>query len=302
MTDILTYSEIATFMSCRRKCRFRYFDQIVPEGQHSQAMYFGKIIHKALEEWNKTRNKHKALLVVALEYEKYPPEKFDPVEFALAESMIEGYIERYKDDDRTCYLIEREFRVPIINPATGRRSQTWEFAGKIDGLIETEDGTLILEHKTSSDSKRVYLERLWTDMQTILYAMAVRRQFNIRVQGVLYDVLHKTRAKTKLIERYRNPDMFQRETVMFDKDTFKSFQALLWNVTKEFNHCKRQNRWLPNPTACYSLYGMKCGYYPICRSNESPLVIENNYVHKEPHEELSIVTQRKNTKEVKPQR
>ena len=286
---ILTYSEIATFLGCRRKCRFRYFDEIVHESRQNHTMWFGQIIHSALEAYAKEKNPADAYDVIDREFGALPAELLKPQEHEMALAMMRGYAKKYQHENIKFLALEKEFLVPILNPQTGYKSRTFRFAGKIDALVEMPDGKYLLEHKTSGDAGRVYLERVWSDLQTQLYLIAARDGLGLRLRGIIYDVLHKTRAKKNLEERYEQPEMFQRETVLFDLMTYSEFRHFLWSVAKEIHWCERKDQWLPNPMNCFSLYGNRCQYYPICSSNNNPNVIANSYVHKRAHEELTIV-------------
>ena len=59
-------------------------------------------------------------------------------------------------------------------PHTGRQSQTFRIAGKVDGIVRCHDGLYLLEHKTASTIDASYLDKLWTDTQIALYCYYLR--------------------------------------------------------------------------------------------------------------------------------
>jgi hypothetical protein len=96
--------------------------------------------------------------------------------------------------DRPVVEIEKEFVGEIRNPDTGRQSQTFRIAGKVDGIVRCHDGLYLLEHKTASTVDASYLDKLWTDTQIALYCYYLR-ELGYPIVGVIYNVLLKSRLK-----------------------------------------------------------------------------------------------------------
>ncbi len=116
------------------------------------------------------------------------------VQWHLATAMIRGYAERYGTEEFEIVEVEKEFVGEIRNPDTGRQSQTFRIAGKVDGIVRCHDGLYLLEHKTASTVDASYLDKLWTDTQIALYCYYLR-ELGYPIVGVIYNVLLKSRLK-----------------------------------------------------------------------------------------------------------
>jgi hypothetical protein len=90
-----------------------------------------------------------------------------------------GYQWRWAGARLEVVATEQAFRVPLVNPATGKATPTFELAGKIDGIVRLEDGRLaVKESKTCSEDLGAdsdYWRRLRIDHQITLYMLAARR-------------------------------------------------------------------------------------------------------------------------------
>jgi hypothetical protein len=112
----------------------------------------------------------------------------------LASAMMRGYAMRYETEEFEIVEVEKEFIGEIRNPDTGRLSQTFRMAGKVDAIVRCHDGLYLLEHKTASTVDANYLDKLWTDTQIALYCYYLR-ELGYPIVGVIYNVLLKSRLK-----------------------------------------------------------------------------------------------------------
>ena len=198
-------------------------------------------------------------------------------------------------------------------------------AGKVDGIVRIGDDHYLLEHKTAAAIDADYLERLWTDFQIAIYSQYVEQSLGMPITGVIYNVLAKARlqqgkgeteeeyqcrraellaksktgkttAKRKLAEsdeefqerlvaKYAEPEMFHREMLYLSRDRFDILRAELWELTQAFLDARRRGVFYQNTAFCFN-YHRPCAYFPVCRSNGNPNVIENFYTIAAPHEEL----------------
>lgn len=189
-----------------------------------------------------------------------------------------------------------------------------------------EDGSYwLLEHKTASQINNNYVEKLWTDFQITLYCLYLKIYYNIEIIGILYNILGKTTMKQKegeteiefaeryqkliaksktgkssakrkmpetdeefqlrLAEKYSQPEMFIREDIYITTERYELLQGELWKLTQSYLEAVRNDNFYCNTDYCFR-YNSPCGYYPICSSGDSNIVIENYYSIVEPHEEL----------------
>jgi len=329
MRQVLTYSALNCFRNCPRKYHLRYVEHLRrPEKPEAQA--FGSMVHGALELWHSLAPEAERILPL-LEFidRSYPNREGDPQEKAawhLARAMMLGYARRYPHEEFEVVALEKEFEGEIRNPDTGRPSQTFTMAGKVDGIVRVGDELYLLEHKTAATLTSDYLDRLWTDTQIALYCHYLR-ELGFPIVGVIYNILLKARlqqragetqaefeerraalaAKNKsgrstakrqepetdeefqarLYEWYGQLGALHREKIYLSQDRLAMLQDEVWEVTQQYLDARGRGKWLMNTSNCFS-FQRPCEYLPYCQSGFSPLVRENLFETAPPHEELSL--------------
>lgn len=126
------------------------------------------------------------------------PDAVDAIEWAFegvtVEILLCGYAWRWENEPLKAIATEQAFELPLINPATGAATPLFAQAGKIDGIVELQDGRqAVLEHKLLADdlnSDSNLWRRLQIDSQITTYVAAARR-LGFPVDCVLYDVARK---------------------------------------------------------------------------------------------------------------
>ncbi len=327
---LLTYSALNTFRNCPRKYKNRYLDNLRPR-ERPEALSFGSVIHTAIELWYRSSNTESRLRdVLAYVNDAFENRVVDPnlmVQWHLATAMIRGYAERYATEDFEVVEVEKEFVGEIRNPDTGRQSQTFRIAGKVDGIVRCHDGLYLLEHKTASTIDASYLDKLWTDTQIALYCYYLR-ELGYPIVGVIYNLLLKSRLKqgkgetqeeyevrhaelaaknkrgkstakrqmpetdeefqARLTEWYSRPEAFHREFIYLSEDRLAMLQDEVWEITQQYLDARRRGKWLLNTSNCFS-YQRPCEYLAYCQSGFNPNVADNLYEIALPNEELSRV-------------
>ena len=327
---LLTYSALNTFRNCPRKYKNRYLDNLRPR-ERAEALSFGSVIHTAIELWYRSSNSESRLHdVLAYIDDAFENRVVDPnhmVQWHLATAMIRGYAERYATEEFEVVEVEKEFVGEIRNPDTGRQSQTFRIAGKVDGIVRCHDGLYLLEHKTASTVDASYLDKLWTDTQIALYCYYLR-ELGYPIVGVIYNVLLKSRLKqgkgetqeeyevrhaelaaknksgkstakrqmpetdeefqARLTEWYSRPEAFHREFIYLSEDRLAMLQDEVWEITQQYLDARRRGKWLLNTSNCFS-YQRPCEYLAYCQSGFNPNVADNLYEIALPNEELSRV-------------
>lgn len=122
-------------------------------------------------------------------------EAIDDFELARAQEMILGYHARWCDEPYETIGVEVQALAPIINPATGHPSRTYQQGGKMDVIVRNRrDGFIYkVEHKTSGENigpGERYWARLRMDTQVSTY-YDLAQELGYDVRGCLYDVLKK---------------------------------------------------------------------------------------------------------------
>lgn len=331
LRQVLTYSALSTFRGCPRKYKHRYLDCLQPRTK-AESLSFGAVVHGGLELWHRSTGQANRLWAL-LDYldAQFPGRCGDPqtkATWQLARAMLAGYAARYAHEEFEVVEIEKVFSGEIRNPDTGRPSQTFEMAGKADGIVRLPDGLYLLEHKTASSLDGNYLDKLWTDTQIALYCHYLR-QLGYPIVGVIYNVLLKARlqqrqgetqlefesrrdalaAKNKsgrstaqrqdpesdeefqarLAQWYADPAAFHRERIYLSEDRMAMLQDEVWEITQQFLDARRRGKWLLNTASCFS-YQRPCEYLPYCQSGFSPNVRDNLFDVAPPHEELIALT------------
>ncbi len=319
-----TYSMWQKFLNCRKACEWRYLKELVPLEQNHN-LYFGSAIHDCLEIWHRDRDLEQVLEHINRIYPERHGDEKERADWHLATAMMKAYAARYPSEDFEVVALEKTFEGNIINPATGAASRSFTLAGKVDGIVKKDGQYFLLEHKTASQVDGSYLERLWGDFQIQLYCWYIEQCFGWRISGIIYNILckaklrqkqgeteaeyearreeliaksktGKTSAKRKmpesdadfqarLSEWYAEPDALHREMLFVSRDQFDRLRSELWDMARSFLDARRRGCFHRNTSQCFS-YGRPCPYFPLCRSDGSPNVIENFYRREAPNREL----------------
>ena len=321
----MTYSMLSSFRNCRMACKLRYLDCLVPL-ESDPNLRFGSAIHQFLECLHRTRDLFQVSDLVDRTYPNRAGDEEQKRDWHLAMAIMKGYAVRYPDEEFEVVDLEKTFEGKIVNPATGATSRSLTLAGRVDGIVLIGNEYFLLEHKTASVLDSGYIERLWTDFQITLYAWYVEQVLGIRISGVIYNIIVKAKlqqskgetevefesrraeliAKSKtgkssakrrmpetddefhfrLCVKYCEPTMFHREILYISRDRFAVLQSELWELTQNFLDARRRDTWYQNTSQCFQ-YGRPCSYFPLCRSDFSPLVRDNHYRVEPPNTELS---------------
>lgn len=326
--QLLTYSALNTFRNCPRKYKHRYLDNLRPR-ERAEALSFGSVIHTAIELWYRSGTAESRFSDVNAyiddAFENRVTEPHLLANWHLARAMFAGYAKRYAEEDFEVVEIEKEFEGEIRNPDTGRQSQTFRIAGKVDAIVRCHDGMYLLEHKTAATVDANYLDKLWTDTQIALYCHYLR-EHGYPIVGVIYNVLLKSRLKqgrgetqseyesrraelaaknksgkstakrqmpetneefqARLTEWYSRPEAFHREFIYLSEERLAMLQDEVWEITQQYLDARRRGKWLLNTSNCFS-YQRPCEYLPYCQSGFNPNVADNLYQIALPHEELT---------------
>lgn len=317
---VLTYSSSKSFLTCQRKYNYRYVEQIERLGPKSGALWYGEIWHNAMELWYKM-------------FQMPFDERVQLVKEAIADwchessdlyikmiSAFMGYIKAFPTEDFTPIWLEEEFKLPLIDPATGEQvvhcGDEWFLSGKVDGLVDVSGRDYLLEHKTKSHQIRLgdYTRDLDWDRQIHLYMWAIGKAQDREIHGCLYNiatkVIRKRKNKTKLdsmtesdaaylkryIEAYealqddRLGSYFHREWLVYDQDCAEQELIEMAEIARRISSIDsgaKGGLWLKNKGACKN-YGRRCQYMRLCKNPvDEGHIRETEYVSREAHSELS---------------
>lgn len=195
MSGLLTSSRLKDARACQRLHQIRYELGYRP-AEEAEALRFGTLIHDGQEAWWRAPADRLAGALNAIRTAVFDTEG-EPDLFALAkaEAMLIGYDARWGAEPYEVLAVEQPFETELRNPMTGRLSQTWRLAGKMDVIVrDLRDGrVLVVEHKSATGDispGSEYWRRLRMDGQVSVYFEGAR-SLGYDVAGCLYDVLGK---------------------------------------------------------------------------------------------------------------
>lgn len=323
--QLTSYSFWNCFRNCRKAAYWRYVEGLRPM-ERAGALAQGDAIHQALEQWYRyggicalqavDRNIFPDYLPAGMEHVPLSallrtddlPEWFtlaDPslrARWHAVTAMMNAYIATYPTENWEMIGLEVPFVGEIINPATGASSRTFLLGGRVDGIVKTEDGYFILEHKTTSRLDAGYLDKLWTDMQIQLYATYLKPHGE-DIRGVIYNILEKPTLKQKMGEtaeefELRKANMkqpgrakrqlpesdrefqdrlaawflehkrFHREVIYFTPADQHELRSNLWELTQQYLEAARSAEgvgFYKNTNQCF-VWNRPCDYVHLCRA------------------------------------
>lgn len=313
--ELLTISRLRTWRGCPRRHHYAFDLCYRPIAQAAPAR-FGSIWHVGLEQyWLAVGEKRPvdewlelALVAAKARWLSAGDEEPDPFELVKAEELLLGYHVRWSEKDRARRVlgVELAFRMPLVNPATGRASRTYELGGQMDALFQDlDDDVWLMEHKTSSEDLSPgsdYWRRLRLDGQISLYYAACQR-LGYPVQGCLYDVvkrpaLRPSRATPEDKRKYKKDgslyanqrdrdetpdeyrlrlrehitqhpaDYFARGSVTRLESDVRDAQWDVWHAARMIRESQLADRHPRNPGACLQ-YGRTCEYFAVCAGEAS---------------------------------
>ena len=201
--------------AARRCFRYHFYSYEITRRpkSSSEALRFGTLFHVALEAWWKCFLPKKRVTWKDPDYPlqeaisqiqgKFDESGFDGEDWrfdVMARVLMVGYhrLWRANMNDLEVIAVEKEFTGPLVNPATGAASRTFEIGGKIDAMVRDTDGDVYLvEHKTSSQDINEgsdYRERLRMDSQISAY-LSAEGPLGFDLDGCLYDIVRKPSMK-----------------------------------------------------------------------------------------------------------
>lgn len=126
-TNLLTQSAMRCYRSCPRKFFYRYELRQRPLVK-AGPLATGGSVHEALDIFRRTADLPAARAALTTE---------DPYVRAKEDAMLVGYAARWPTP-KGVIAVEKQFRIPLLNPSTGAASKTFQLGGKVDAIVEEE--------------------------------------------------------------------------------------------------------------------------------------------------------------------
>lgn len=297
-----TASSLRLFRKCRRKFFWKYIMRLRTKYRAS-ALMIGAAFHDTLGIWYKgsridmgkiADQRAKQLDAEASKNSQY----FDQDDYDKLTTMIEtfggmlrGYAAVYSKD-RNDWNIERKSIEQKFSIDMG----DFDFMGKIDLVFARKTNAktrTICEHKTTSQIRGSYIDRLPLDTQIRGYTFGAKRGLGYPITEVLYDVVKKCKLRRKSNESIsgfclriaqdyidRPEFYFYREPLLFGKNDLDSFEYELRQTHNEYKWIIKGKHWgdlvgvetgepedprswAPNDATCDE-YFRTCDYHKLC--------------------------------------
>jgi CRISPR/Cas system-associated exonuclease Cas4 (RecB family) len=270
----LSYSQLATWRSCRRKWYLSYVERLEPKNVHpAYALVLGSAVHEALDAYYEPKNNRDRRKLI-LTYEKYMNKEREAA-FALVKGLPEedevkekwgfnedlGYamLEHYGTvahelDNFEVLATEASFELDTgITTMVDGVELPVLYRGRIDGVVQTDDDhIMLLEHKTA---KQFNDQRLILDQQATSYIWAARKIHNLPVEGVIYNILRKQRNGP----RVKAPLVYRLEAWRSEAH-ISAFPQEIAMMVKDMEMAAEHGLYFHNPNDLCSW----CSYFSVC--------------------------------------
>lgn len=282
----LTWTELSTFQTCEKKWWFEYHNRLTSKGDTPDYLTKGSIWHEVMAVYYDNDCSYESASNYAqgaiagwraneVEAHSEDSSQVEVVDLWWAQmgAMLLFYDWKYRDEDKSLkvLMVEEVFRVPIVNPVTGRMTPLRDYCGMLDLLVERPDGVVgLMDHKTSSRGQ-VYFD---VDLYRQIYGY--RMGATKKPAFVLYNVIRKPGLKIKKDESlpdYRDrlcedmksrPEFYvNREGGYANAGIVEAWGLELWQWHQKIRAVELSGIALPNTTACRSNFGV-CPFRSIC--------------------------------------
>jgi hypothetical protein len=292
----LTNSQRSSFFRCPKKWQYENILCRKPI-ETSDALAFGTAFHKWLEHWSLHEDKEaKEFLNSALD---------NAFKRAKLRAMCKAYVDYWRENGESIYDTKPEvkFSVPIL---ANVRNSAWTYSGKIDSVVKTEEGTFIMEHKTTGNTNNIepgsdYWQRLEIDGQIEGYMFGYIKSTGEVPMGVIYDVARKPGIKPlrQDKENAETPIEYEKrcyETIMKEPSKYLArakiyktneklaeFEKDVYQTARMIDEC-RNNDYFPRSSSGCKVFGT-CPYFDVCAGN-AEITDNSRFIDTTPNPEL----------------
>jgi hypothetical protein len=123
---------------------------------------------------------------------------------AKCRGLLAGYAQRWATSPYIPIEVEHTISAPLMNPQTGRRSQTFQTAGKLDVVTVLGDQRILFDHKTTGNSvddpDDAYWKILVVEAQASHY-MLLKWLLGEKLDGAIWDVIKRPGIAPKKISK-----------------------------------------------------------------------------------------------------
>ena len=293
---VWTVSAMRAWRACHRLAFWKYL--MLLRARHNEVpLTIGTFFHESIWSWYRGRRSSMNAIVkrrlgdvhkIIAEHNPQSQEEMDRLEselFAMCCALRAFGAHHANDRKAWGYKpkhIEASFRIDMGE---------FDFAGQIDMIAaippprgKGADRVTVIDHKTASQIRESYLDRLKLDTQLRGYIYAVKHAFGMNPSQAMYDIVRKCRLRRKKDETVEafmarieddyndRPEFyFHREPLMYRQDDIDRFESELRQVHREFmlyasgemGDPEDPTTWMANDSAC-DQYNRTCTFHLLC--------------------------------------
>jgi hypothetical protein len=272
----LSYTSSASARSCTKKFYYGNVLGLIPK-KTTSALTIGSVIHECFDSLFKGKSKTDILTDIKNTFRKSQSESLDPNEqerLTIDEYTVLGMWNNYPMNEMEFEEVhpEESFKVKL----DGLRGVY--LTGRVDGLVKRQGKWWIREVKTTSMDRRSFQSKASVSYQASGYIYGIEKQFNNKIEGIVYDVIKRPLLRRKVEESamdfgeriyddYRDPKKkefyYDRHFSYRTSKEISEFEKDMVELAKDIRVRKRVGNWYRNTDSCYS-FNSECPYKKIC--------------------------------------
>ena len=250
------YTMMSTFLTCRRKYKFRHVEGLVPMVT-ATPLAFGGAIHTALDEWYKSKDTDKAVEIFKGTYEENI-EVDNKRTHRMGEWILRNYNDKYLNQPCKTVATEQAFTLPLPNGNN--------LIGRLDKIVDWDGVLWVMDHKTTSQLGYTFFNMHTPNLQFDGYVWAAR-QLGYNVQGLIVDAMLVAKGLLESSSRARLTPLARDFAIRSDAAVLEYVKEIT-NIQGDMDLTQvGKAEYYPNYDAC-TYYG-ECAYRRICMEDPS---------------------------------
>ena len=261
----IDYSQINTFLTCRRKYENKYILALrkIKYDFRNIDLEFGKTIHSCLERYYKGMAWAEIIKPIE-EFQDLESEKCKTKGHLL--KLMEQYIPYYSGQDKGWTILATE-----INDTF--KIQDMEYTVKVDLIIKDKDNIYVVDHKTTkTNRKSTYFQQFEPNTQVTGYT-AYCQQKHGQCSGFIPNVMFvRYRERKWKGEEAGFHCEFERAIINRYPQQLEDFKSNVVDVAQQIEGCKITGYWSKTEVNC-----MWCEFKELCISCDDEQVRNTLY-------------------------
>ena len=246
--DIDTHdnTKLSAFKKCRRFYYFRHVRHLVSKHGSSAALEFGKLLHRGLEIWYKTRDPRAALEAIEAFPFNEPVDDYRTRGRALL--VIARFIENYGiEKDLDILFTETSFNL--------EDEEGFRYGGRCDLGYKDNSGVWVEDFKSTSMDRHGYFQEWEVSAQMGGYAWGGSQLHGAPIKGI---VLHRLLVR-------KNDEAFLRRPILYPEWKMVEWREQTIITYHQIAEAFEKESFPPNWDACSGKYGF-CPFHKVCKA------------------------------------